>query len=224
MRILLVEDDQQAARLASNGLREAGFLIDVAYSGIEGEAKVGATAYDVIVLDWLLTGKDGVTLCRDLRARGMKAPILMLTAPGALEERVEGLNAGADDCLTKPFAIKEMVARIHALLRRADSSRLVVLTVEDLSLYPLRREVTRAGMPLKLSPTEYAILEVLMRHAGEVLTGRRLGNRLWPGDDDFNNLIHVHMSHLRKKVDRPPFDPLIHTVWGRGYRLSAARR
>lgn len=223
MRVLLVEDDRKAARLVSKGLNEAGFLVDVAYSGEEGDEMADATDYAAIVLDWLLPGKDGIAFCRDLRARGVSTPILMLTARHGLDDRVTGLNVGADDYLTKPFAFAELLARLHALLRRSALTRPVVLTVGDLSLDPVSHVVTRAGTPINLTPKEYAILEVLMRQPGEVLTRASLGERLWRDDDDVNNLVDVHISHLRKKIDRESVEPLIHTVWGRGYRLGPAR-
>jgi DNA-binding response OmpR family regulator len=222
MRILLVEDDQKAARLVAKGLHEAGFLVDVAKSGEEGDVMADADVYAAIVLDWWLPGKDGAALCRELRQRGITTPILMLTARRGLDDRVHGLNVGADDYLTKPFAFAELIARLHALLRRSQLTRPLVLTVGDPSLDPLRHEVTRAGAPIDLTPKEYAILEVLMRQAGEVLTRASLGERLWRGDEDISNLVDVHISHLRKKIDRPPLEPLIQTVWGRGYRLGPA--
>jgi len=223
MRVLLVEDDRKAARLVSKGLHEAGFLVDVAHSGEEGDEMTAAVDYAVIVLDWLLPGKDGIAFCRDLRARGVSTPILMLTARQGLDDRVMGLNVGADDYLTKPFAFEELLARLHALLRRSDITRPVVLSIGDLSLDPVSHVVTRAGTPVNLTPKEYAILEALIRHPGEVLTRASLGERLWRDDDDVNNLVDVHVSHLRKKIDRPPLEQLIHTIWGRGYRLGLPR-
>ena len=223
MRVLLVEDDRKAARLVSKGLHEAGFLVDVAHSSEEGDEKAATVDYAAIVLDWLLPGKDGIAFCRELRARGVSTPILMLTARHGLQDRVTGLNVGADDYLTKPFAFSELVARLHALLRRSAITRPVVLTVADLSLDPVSHAVTRAGAAIALTPKEYAILEVLMRHPGEVLTRASLGELLWRDDDDVNNLVDVHISHLRKKIDRDPLPPLIHTVWGRGYRLGPSR-
>jgi DNA-binding response OmpR family regulator len=223
MRVLLVEDDRKAARLVSKGLHEAGFLVDIAYSAEEGDEMTATADYAAIVLDWLLPGKDGIALCRDLRARGVSTPILMLTARQGLDDRVMGLNVGADDYLTKPFAFAELLARLHALLRRSDITRPVVLSIGDLSLDPVSHVVTRAGTPINLTPKEYAILEALMRHPGEVLTRASLGERLWRDDDDVNNLVDVHVSHLRKKIDRPPLEPLINTIWGRGYRLGPSR-
>ena len=223
MRILLVEDDRKAARLVTKGLEEAGFLVDVAYSGEEADAMADAIDYAAIVLDWLLPGKDGIAVCRDLRARGAGTPILMLTARHGLDDRVAGLNVGADDYLTKPFAFAELLARVQALLRRSALTRPTVLTVEDLALDPLSHVVTRAGTRIGLTPKEYAILELLMRQPGEVLTRASIGEQLWRDDDDINNLVDVHVSHLRKKIDRDPLPPLIHTVWGRGYRLGPAQ-
>jgi two-component system, OmpR family, response regulator len=223
MRVLLVEDDRKAARLVSKGLHEAGFLVDVAHSGEEGDEMTATADYAAIVLDWLLPGKDGIAFCRDLRARGISTPILMLTARQGLDDRVMGLNVGADDYLTKPFAFAELLARLHALLRRSDITRPVVLSIGDLSLDPVSHVVTRSGTPVNLTPKEYAILEALMRHPGEVLTRASLGERLWRDDDDVNNLVDVHVSHLRKKIDRPPLEQLIHTIWGRGYRLGLPR-
>jgi len=223
MRVLLIEDDRKAARLVSKGLHEAGFSVDVAYSGEEGDEMAATSDYAAIVLDWLLPRKDGIAFCRDLRARGISTPILMLTARQGLDDRVTGLNVGADDYLTKPFAFAELVARLHALLRRSAITRPVVLTIGDLSLDPVSQIVTRAGAPINLTPKEFAILELLMRHPGEVLTRASLGEQLWRDDDDVNNLVDVHVSHLRKKIDRPPHEPLIHTAWGRGYRLGPPR-
>ena len=221
MRILLVEDDRKAARLLSKGLREEGFVVDVAYSGEEADETASVKDYDAIILDWLLPGKDGVTVCRDLRARGVATPILMLTARDALDDRVTGLNTGADDYLTKPFAFTELLARLHALLRRSDLTRPVVLSVADLALDPVSHRVTRGGTPISLTPKEYAILEVLMRHAGEVVTRARLSEGVWEDEQDsLTNLVDVHVSHLRRKVDRDAAAPLIHTVRSRGYRLG----
>src|SRR6266851_2171782 len=212
MRILLVEDDRKAARLLSKGLREEGFVVDVAHSGTDADETAAVKDYDVIVLDWLLPGKDGITVCRDLRARGVATPILMLTARDALADRVRGLNTGADDYLTKPFALTELLARLHALLRRSSLTRPVVLTAGDLTLDPSTHRVTRAGTPLSLTPKEYAILEVLMRHDGAVVTRARLGEAVWEDEHDLlTNLVDVHVSHLRRKIDREGMAPLIHT-------------
>jgi len=221
MRVLVVEDDRKAARLLSKGLEEEGFVVDVAHSGDEADLTADARDYDAIVLDWLLPGKDGLAVCRDLRARGVATPILMLTARDALDDRVKGLNTGADDYLTKPFAFAELLARLHALLRRSDLIRPLVLRVADLSLDPVSHHVTRAGVPVRLTPKEYAILEKLMRHVGEVVTRARLGEAVWESEhDSLTNLVDVHVSHLRRKVDPEGTVPLIQTVRGRGYLIG----
>ena len=221
MRVLLVEDDRKAARLLTRGLQEEGFVVDVAYSAEEGDERAFDVEYDVIVLDWLLPGADGLSLCRDLRLRGLHAPILMLTARDGLADRVAGLNSGADDYLTKPFAFEELLARIRALLRRSDLTRPLVLTVADLSLDPLSHRVSRGTAPLDLTPKEYAILEILMRQTGEVVSRSRLAESLWDADlIGLDNLIDVHVSRLRRKVDGPGGPALIQTVRGRGYRLA----
>jgi DNA-binding response OmpR family regulator len=221
MRVLLIEDDQEAARLLAKGLREEGWVVDIAHSGEAGDEMASVNTYDAIVLDWLLPDRDGIAICRGLRARGLHAPILMLTARDAVEDRVLGLNAGADDYLTKPFAFAELLARLHALLRRSDLTRPVLLTVEDLTLDPSSHEVIRGGVLISLTPKEYAILEILMRRAGEVVTRVHLAEHVWEADrDSLANLVDVHVSHLRRKIDRAGVLPLIRTVWGHGYRLG----
>ena len=223
MRVLVVEDDQEAARLLARGLREEGGVVDVAHSGETGDEMASVNSYDAIVLDWLLPDRDGIAVCRSLRASGLHVPILLLTARDAVEDRVLGLNAGADDYLTKPFAFAELLARLHALLRRSELTRPVLLTVGDLTLDPLSHVVTRGGAPISLTPREYAILETLMRRAGEVVSRVHLGESVWENDlDSLTNLVDVHMSHLRRKVDRGGMPPLIHTVRGYGYRLGPA--
>ena len=225
MRILLIEDDREAARLVAKGLREEGWAVDVAHSAEAGDEMASVNTYDAIVLDWLLPDRDGIAVCRVLRHRGIQVPILVLTARDAVEDRVLGLNSGADDYLTKPFAFAELLARLHALLRRSELTRPVFLTIDDLTLDPLSHEVARAGVPLSLTPKEYAILETLMRYAGEVVSRVQLGERVWESErDSLTNLVDVHVSHLRKKVDRGTVTPLIHTVRGYGYRVGPAPR
>jgi two-component system, OmpR family, response regulator len=223
MRILLVDDDRKAAQILARGLREERFVVDVAYSALEGDELASATDYDVVVLDWLLPDQEGTALCREWRGRGLAVPILMLTARDALEDRVTGLNTGADDYLVKPFGFSELLARIHALLRRSELTRPLVLVVGDLTLDPQSHRVARAGLPINLTPKEYAILEVLMRHAGRVVTRARLADHVWETEQDsLTNLVDVHVSHLRRKVDGAGGPPLIHTVRGRGYLVGPA--
>ncbi len=221
MRVLLIEDDRKAAKLLAKGLQEEGFVIDVAVTGEEGEEQAALNEYDVIVLDWLLPGKDGIAVCRSLRAHDISTPILMLTARDSLTDRVNGLSTGADDYLTKPFAFAELLARIRALLRRSRLARPTVLRVADLTLDPATRRVARAGVVVALTTKEYAILEVLMQRAGEIVSRTRLVERVWDeASDVIDNLVDAHVSHLRKKVDRRGSIPLIHTVRGFGYRLG----
>jgi DNA-binding response OmpR family regulator len=223
MRVLVIEDDRKAARLLAKGLQEEGFVVDVAPTGEDGEEKATIHDYDVIVLDWLLPGKDGLAVCQALRAAGASTPILMLTARDTVADRVSGLSTGADDYLTKPFAFAELLARIKALLRRSRVARPAVRRVADLALDPATRRVTRGGVPVTLTPKEYAILEVLMRTTGEVVSRTRLAERVWDeAPEVLDNLVDVHVSHLRKKIDDGASVPLIHTVRGVGYRLGPA--
>ncbi len=224
MHVLLIEDDRKAAKLLAKGLQEEGFVVDVAPTGEDGEEQAAVNEYDVIVLDWLLPGKDGIAVCHSLRARDLSTPILMLTARDGLADRVKGLSIGADDSLTKPFVFAERLARIRALLRRSRSARPAVLRVSDLTLDPASRRVTRAGAPVTLTSKEFAILEVLMRSAGEIVSRTRLVERVWDeASEVLDNLVDVHLSHLRKKIDFGDRSPLIHTIRGFGYRLGPAQ-
>lgn len=220
MRILLVEDDAKAARLLARGFTEEGFVVDMAHSAEQGDEFAFITDYDLIVLDWLLPGQDGLSLCRELRRRNVTTPILMLTARDALSDRVAGLNTGADDYLTKPFAFEELLARSRALLRRSELTRAPVLVVADLTLDPQSHVVRRAGVALDLTPKEFAILEILLRHAGAVVSRSRLAEQIWKADlIAIDNLIDVHIGKLRRKVDAPGSVALIRTVRGRGFCL-----
>ena len=221
MRLLLIEDDRKAARLLAKGLQEEGFVVDVAPTGEDGEEKAAVNEYDLIVLDWVLPGKDGLAVCRALRAGATSTPILMLTARDSVADRVSGLSTGADDYLTKPFAFAELLARIRALLRRSRVAQPAVLRVADLTLDPATRRVTRGDGPVMLTPREYAILEALMRNAGEVVSRTRLTERVWDDASEvLDNLLDVHVSHLRNKIDHGASVPLIHTIRGVGYRLG----
>ena len=221
MRLLLVEDDKKAARVLARGFGEEGFVVDVAHSGEVGDELAASNRYDAIVLDWLLPRKDGLAVCRGLRRRGVRTPILMLTARDALPDRVSGLDSGADDYLTKPFAFEELLARIRALLRRSELTRPPVLTVADLTLDPVTHRVTRGTIEISLTPKEYSILETLMRHAGQVVSRTRIGESAWEDDpEDLTNLVDVHVSHLRRKIDLGDRLALIHTVRSRGFRLG----
>src|SRR5581483_1497359 len=195
MRILLVEDDRKAARVLRRGLQEEGFAVDVVHDGDEAETRAGTTDYDAIVLDWLLPGRPGLDVCRALRRQGVRTPILMLTARDSVEDRVAGLDTGADDYLTKPFAFAELLARLRALLRRGEGARAAVLRVDDLALDPASHRVTRGGARVDLTPKEYAVLEYLVRHAGRVVTRAELGEHVWAEEhDNLTNLVDVHVS------------------------------
>ena len=222
MRILLVEDDRKAAQLLARGLTEEGFVVDLAHSAEAGDAQTAAADHDLLILDWSLPGASGLELCRRLRARGMHVPILMLTARDALSDRVMVLNSGADDYLTKPFAFEELLARVRALLRRIELTRPAVLEVADLTLDPGRQQAARGGARLDLTRKEFAILETLMRHAGDIVSRTRLAEQVWHADLlAIDNLIDVHMGNLRRKLDVPGTLHLIQTVRGRGFRLAA---
>jgi DNA-binding response OmpR family regulator len=223
VRLLLIEDDRKAARLLARGLQEEGWVVDVAATGEAGDELASVNEYDVVVLDWLLPDREGIQVCRDLRTRGLATPIVMLTARDAVDDRVTGLNSGADDYLTKPFAFAELLARIHAVLRRSALTRPVVLQVADLTLDPASHRVTRGGVPISLTPKEYAILEVLLRRAGQVVTRAQLAEGAWEVEPDaLTNLVDVHVSHLRRKIDHDRMPALIHTVRGQGYRVGLA--
>jgi len=221
MNILLIEDDQKAARLLARGLQEEGFDVAVAHSAEEAQEPLVARAH-LVILDWMLPGKDGTAFCRELRERNVHVPVLMLTARDATADRIAGLNIGADDYLTKPFVFDELLARVRALLRRAKLAPAPRLVVGDLQLEPGTRVVSRAGEPLDVTPKEYAILEFLMRHAGQIVSRLQLAEQVWHADlIAIDNLIDVHMKNLRRKVDPPGMPTLIHTVRGQGFRLSA---
>ena len=222
MRVLLVEDDRKAARLVAKGLREEGFIVDIASSGEDGEEQAMVNEYSVIVLDWLMPSKDGLAVCGTLRTRDVATPILMLTARDSVADRVAALGAGADDYLIKPFAFAELLARIRALLRRSRVTRPAVLRVADLTFDPSTHHVTRGGCTIALTYKEAAILEVLMQHAGQVVTRTRIAEHVWDESSEVpDNLVDVHVSHIRKKIDAPHAVPLILTVRRCGYRLAA---
>jgi DNA-binding response OmpR family regulator len=222
MRILLIEDDKKAAHLLERGFREEGFAVDIVHTARAGDEHAFVSDYAAIVLDWMLPDGDGLGLCRELRRRGSQVPILMLTAKDALIDRISGLDAGADDYLTKPFAFGELLARLRALLRRSEMVRPAVLTVRDLSLDPATQRATRGGNMLDLTRKEFVILLTLMRHAGAVVSRTQLAEQVWQTDvETIDSIIDVHISNLRRKLDADGAAPLIQTLRGRGYRLVA---
>jgi DNA-binding response OmpR family regulator len=223
MRILLVEDERKISAYVRRGLEEASHAVDAVFSGPEALRWATATAYDSIVLGILLPELDGISVCRELRQRGFDGPILMLTALDSVEDRVAGLDAGADDYLVKPFALKELLARLRALSRRAsEAPRSPVMTIADLTLDPASYRVSRAGKKVVLSAKEFAILEYLMRNTGLVVTRNQITEHVWDYDVFHqSNAVDVYIRNLRRKMDED-FEPkLIQTVRGAGYRLSA---
>jgi heavy metal response regulator len=222
MRILIVEDEPSIAHFVRQGLSEAGYAVDVAWDGEQGLDYALAASYDVLVLDIMLPKMDGLQLLRELRRRGHTTPTLMLTARDAVNDRVQGLDAGADDYLVKPFAFPELLARLRALLRRPPLQLGTVLSVGDLEMDTASRQVHRNERPIKLSPREYAVLEYLMRHPNQVLTRTQIGEHVW-NFDFFNesNVVDVYIGYLRRKIDKGSAQPLIHTVRGVGYCISA---
>jgi two-component system OmpR family response regulator len=220
MRLLLVEDDAKMAALVRRGLTENGTAIDIAAKGEDALWLARAHDYDAIVLDVMLPGLDGFATCASLRARGVWAPVLMLTARDAVEDRVAGLDAGADDYLIKPFSLAELRARLRALVRRGGAERPTLLEVGDLRLDPATQEVWRGDVPINLSTKEYALLELFMRRPGEVISRYELLEHGWDmGYDNRSNVITVYIRYLREKVDRPFGRQSIETVHGAGYRL-----
>jgi len=220
MRILVVEDEVKLASLIRKGLREEGLLADVAIKGEDALWMAGSSEYDVIVLDVMLPGIDGFKTCKRLRADGVRTPILMLTARGDVQDRIEGLNVGADDYLIKPFAFGELVARVHALARRGEVERLPLLQVDDLRLDPVAHRAWRGEQEVVLSAKEFLLLATLMRHPGAALTRQQLLDHAWDSEyEAHSNVVDVYIGYLRDKVDRPFGRTNIETVRGLGYRL-----
>jgi heavy metal response regulator len=222
LRVLVVEDEQGVSQFLMQGLTEAGYVVDVASDGDEGRQYALSVEYDALVLDIMLPGIDGISLLREIRDRGVKTPVLLLTARDHVGDRVHGLDAGADDYLVKPFEFAELLARIRALLRRPVLAANPVLRLSDLELDAIRHQVRRAGKAIDLTPREFSLLEFLLIHQGQVLTRTQIIEHVWDvhysGD---TNVVDVYIGYLRRKVDRD-FEPaLVHTVRGFGYRLDA---
>jgi len=220
MRVLVIEDDRKVASFIQTGLEQEGYAVDLLHDGEPAGDQAHAIDYDAAVLDLMLPGRSGFQVLRDIRARKVSLPVLILTAKDALEERVAGLDAGADDYMTKPFALAELSARLRALLRRG-APRESVLRVADLEMDTIRRKVRRAGMSIELKPKEYALLEILLRHADRPLTKALIIEHVWDIHfDSISNVVEVHINSLRNKIDKGFDPPLIHTVRGVGYVLT----
>jgi two-component system OmpR family response regulator len=220
VRVLVVEDETRMAALLKRGLEEEGYAVDLAADGDEGLFLAIENDYDLVLLDAMLPKLSGYDVCRQMRERRRWSPVLMLTARDGIADRVAGLDAGADDYLTKPFAFAELTARLRALLRRGSSERAPVLEVGDLSLDPAAHSVHRAGQPIDLTAKEFALLELLMRHAGEVLSRTRILEHVWDfAYDPSSNVVDQYIAYLRRKIDKPFDREDVETVRGAGYRL-----
>ena len=225
MRILMIEDDKTAADYAAKGLSESSHVCDVLADGSDGLFQATRETYDVIVVDRMLPGLDGLSMVRALRAAGVRTPVLFLTAVGGIDDRVEGLEAGGDDYLTKPFAFAELLARLNALARRPPVQVVKTsLAVADLELDLMTRVVRRAGQVIDLLPKEFTLLEVLMRNEGRVVTRTMLLERVWDFHfDPKTSVVETHISRLRAKIDKPFAVALLHTVKSAGYSIHAPR-
>src|SRR5712691_440017 len=222
MRILLVEDDQRIARFVAKGLREQAYAVDVTNNGDDAFYRASVNDYDALVLDVMIPGRDGFAVCRDLRAAGSTVPIIMLTARDAVQDRVTGLDTGADDYLTKPFEVAELLARLRALLRRGHAVPPATICIADLVLKTRAQRATRSGRELALTTKEYALLEYLAREQESVVSRAEIAEHVWDENfDPLSNLIDVHINRLRRKVDDGFSVPLIHTRRGAGYMLAS---
>jgi DNA-binding response OmpR family regulator len=221
VKVLVIEDEKKIASFLRKGLEAQGFVVDHATNGDEGYALATTRPYDALVLDIMLPGRDGLSILRNLRDRKIALPVILLTARSELNERLEGLNLGADDYLTKPFHIEELIARLHAVTRRASGASQSILTVADLTMNLLTRRVTRGGTDIELTAREFSLLEHLLRSPGRVLTRVEICERVWDYNfDPGTNLVDVYIQRLRKKVDGDSPRKLIETIRGVGYRIT----
>lgn len=224
MRILVVEDDEKIANAIKKGLEQESYAVDVEYDGRDGQDSALGLNYDLIILDRMLPGMDGLEICQQMRKEGKKTPVLMLTAKDKILDRVEGLNSGADDYLIKPFAFDELVARVKALLRRPETQTGTILVVSDLTLDTITKQVTRGERDITLTPKEYSLLEYLMRNPDRILTKDQIIEHVWDFDADIlPNTVEVYVGYLRNKIDTPKDNmKLIQTVRGFGYKIGGS--
>jgi DNA-binding response OmpR family regulator len=223
MRVLLVEDDTRIARFVAKGLREQSYAVDVATNGDDAVYQAEINSYDLIILDVMIPGLDGFAACRKIREAGIRSPVIMLTARDAVDDRITGLDHGADDYLTKPFEFGELLARLRALLRRSNELRSPEIKIQDLVLDTRGQRVSRAGRSIVVTAKEYALLEFLARNTGRVIGRAEIAEHVWDESfDPFSNLIEVYINRLRKKVDPPGTEALLHTRRGAGYFLGVA--
>lgn len=222
MKLLVIEDDVEIATSVGRVLRSEEFLVDIEHDGPAGLEAALMGGHSLVILDIMLPGMDGWTVCRRLRRAHYASPILMLTAKDSIEDRVHGLEEGADDYLVKPFDSRELVARVRALLRRDKTQKTGMIQIADLEVDTKERTATRAGVPLKLTPREYSLLEALARNAGRTLTREVILERVWDTEENTENSVNFHITSLRKKVDAGHEQKLIHTVHGFGYSLRSS--
>ena len=221
MRLLIVEDDKKVGAFLERGLREENYAVDVCRNGADALYMVQLNSYDVVILDIMLPGKDGFSICREMRENNILVPVIMLTAKDSLDDKITGLTEGADDYLTKPFSFEELLARIRALIRRSQVYKTKVLQVADLEMDPLRRMVTRAGKKIALTGKEYALLEYLLRNQGRVLSQSMIIEHVWDMDyEGASNVVNVYINHLRQKIDKDQEVQLIKTIRGHGYQIN----
>jgi DNA-binding response OmpR family regulator len=224
MRLLLVEDEEQFSKVLAEGLKHKGYAVDVINDGVKGYTRISLhrNDYDLVILDLMLPGMNGLDICRQMRAEGITVPILVLTGRSEEEQKVELLNAGADDYLVKPFSFEELVARVQAILRRPKEAIPSTLRVLDIELDPAQRVVTRDGVPLSLTLKEFGLLEYFLRHPNQVVNREDLVAHLWDFNyESFSNVVDVHIKNLRKKLDGGSDPSILETVRGIGYRLRA---
>ena len=223
MRLLVVEDEKKVASFIAKGLSEESYVVDVAYDGEEGAFMATENDYDLIILDLMLPKLNGMEVLKRLRDKGKSGPVLILTAKDSIDDIVAGLEGGCDDYLTKPFAFAELLARVHALLRRSMEVQVPILKVADLLLNPVTREVSRGNRPIELTSKEYALLEYFMRNVNRVLTRTLISEHVWDYEfDPLTNVVDVYVNYLRKKIDQDVDQKLIHTVRGVGYVMKEA--
>lgn len=221
MRILIIEDERRLAGVVKKGLVEDGFAVDAAFDGEEGKYLAESEEYDLIILDISLPKIDGLTLCRELRSKEIKTPVLMLTAKSTLEDKVAGLDSGADDYLTKPFAFLELRSRVHALIRRSKQEASPCLKIDSLEVDPIRHLVQRNNREIKLTPKEFAILEFLLQNKDKVVSRTMIIDHVWDYNfDGMSNVVDVFVASLRRKIDAHASEKLIHTIHGIGYKIS----
>jgi len=221
MRILIVEDDEKIARYLKKGLQECSYVVDLALNGIDGLHLATHEIYDIIVLDIMLPGHDGITILKNVRNAGINTPVIFLTAKDSTNDKIEGLNIGADDYIVKPFSFHELLARIRVCQRRSSHKVTLQLNVADLTLDPITRKVFRGKKRIELSPIEFSLLEYLMRHAGQVVTRTMISEHIWDSNfESFSNVVDVHIAKLRSKIDKGFEIKLIHTKRGAGYAIE----